>query len=333
MFGLIDIIKDIYSNNNKITQKDIQSIKDIEESQEYKSFHKLTDEKFFSNTEEWKQVIDKKTKYMHLINKVQFTDIAKLSSLMIDLYSPMLSWLYMWERDCRYFLLGIIKIKDIKKINNKDSFEYIEEVFTYNKSEDGGVTVVSQMKKFIENIPQKGIPNGKTLQKFILKQLFKIEKIEDFYRIQKLRNSIEHYDYFKKRDANYYKNIKQECLQNYSILDFYTNIAKKILCYNKKLQNNVVPKIVNILEKHKIISKGKKLSHDKGKYYKYFLSQDFVKAVSNLLNYPNKTNECKEKKKKPFKLSKDRKIILDSKLISDKCEYICPIKHQNDMKK
>ena len=187
------------------------------------------------------------------------------------------------------------------------------------------------MKNFIENIPKK-IHNGKTLQKFILKQLFKIEKIEDFYCIQKLRNSIEHYDYFKKRDANYYKNIKQECLQNYSILDFYTNIAKKILCYNNKLQNNVVPKIVNILEKHKIIWEGKKISDDKGKYYKYFLSQGFVKAVSNLLNYPNKTNECKEKKKKPFKLNEGRKIILDSKLISDKCEYL-PYKKSRWLKK
>ena len=107
------------------------------------------------------------------------------------------------------------------------------------------------------------------------------------------------------------------------------------MCYNKKLQNNVVPKIVNILEKHKIIWEGKKLSHDKGNYND-FLSQGFVKAVSNLLNYPkkypNKTNECKEKKKKPFKLNENREIILDSKLISDKCEYICPIKSQNDRK-
>ena len=331
MFGLIDIIKEVYSNNKIKKEEDIEEIKNIENSQRYKSFHKLTDEKSFSNKKEWKLVIDTKTQYMHLINKVQFTDIGKLSSLMIDLYSPMLSWLYMWERDCRYFLLGIIKIKDIKKIENIDSFEYIKNVFTFGKGKDGGTTIVSQIENFIKNIPNK-IHNGKTLQKFILKQLFKIKEIEDFYCIQKLRNSIEHYDYFKKRDANYYKNIKQECLQNYSILDFYTNIAKKILCYNKKLQNNVVPKIVNILEKHKIIWEGKKLSHDKGKYYKDFLSQGFVKAVSNLLNYPNKTNECKEKKKKPFKLNEGRKIILDSKLISDECEYICPIKSQNDRK-
>ena len=60
----------------------------------------------------------------------------------------MLSWLYMWERDCRYFLLGIIKIKDIKKIGNKDSFEYIKNVFTYGKG--NGRTIVNQMKNFIE---------------------------------------------------------------------------------------------------------------------------------------------------------------------------------------
>lgn len=298
MYFTYNIIKKIYKPD--ITISDIKSLKEIEGEDFYKNFHVLNDSNSFNNTEQWIKTVNAKNQYMQIKNKVEFANIQKLSDLIIDIYSFLISWCYTWERDLEYFLLGLSKIKGISQSE-------VRNIFIYD-----GNSIGKKLNPYIAN-SKNGI--------FIETQFFKNNR----KNITTYRNRIDHFYYFNVNNKE-------------SLIALYNKIYN-MLCYNKKLQNNVFPKLINILESHKIVCK-KQVKQQYNNQNKSktaikeiklkFLGEDFIKSIPQLLNYPEGTNNNYTISNKIFNFTyndKNREIILDAELDSDKCTYICPIKN------
>ncbi|MEA4966857.1 MAG: type VI-A CRISPR-associated RNA-guided ribonuclease Cas13a [Bacteroidaceae bacterium] len=296
MYFTYHIIEKIYKI--RVSKTNIEFLANTEKLPEYAKFHMLNNKSAFSDFNQWRVTVTKLVEYMHIKNKVELSNIQKLSDLIIDIYSYLISWCYMWERDLEYFLLALAKIKNTSQKDVKNIFKY------------DGKSSGSKLRIYLSQSAYKN---------FILKLFF---KSNDETIKQKIRNCIDHFNYFKTDN------------KDLSLMSLYNDMYS-LLAYNKKLQNNVFPKLVSVLEDYKIVSKHKKT--DKNQNLKLdFLSDEFVSVIPNLLNYPNTDITRYELFNKIFDFTyqnNQRQVVLKAKLLSDKCTYICPFEKSYDNNK
>lgn len=254
----------------------------------------------FNNIKELKAWKD----YQNTKNKVELNWISTFSDITIDLYSQMISWCYKFERDVSYFLLGITYlVTDDKKL--KDKANDIWEVFTFPDGKERPDGKLRDNKSGVFNTRfadyLKEINNVKTVTDKLFSMNFCINEKKNKLSSDKLqgtRNSIDHFDYFKKNDK--------------SIIDYYFE-CYKLVDYDIKLKHNVFPKFIKVLERNKITSKfnfnnddtiltelisskAKYTINDKGqdkeKLYNVFV-EEFCKMLATLLQYPHESDNIR----------------------------------------
>jgi hypothetical protein len=296
MFATAKIIENLYKNNPalKVKKEDIDEIQRKEKIDEFKNFNNLNNADTFNKDYDiWAKTVNLKNQYTQLLNKVELNYIQKFNDLIIDLYSPLISWCYCWERDLKYFMYAMATIES----KNVDD---IKKMFA-----EGGI--------------------GKNLKENYLKFQTAIDmffKIKDLSKVQNkvnIRNRIAHLDYFKIMDK--------------PLISLYTQMFD-LLSYNKKLQNNIFPKLIKILESHKIVwqkyeNKGSRNIKDKSfakpkDLLLDFVNKDFTDAVAWLITGQPNPNCCGKKMLEFSYDNKIRDVKLKAKLISDKCTYEKP---------
>lgn len=212
MYGLEKVSLNAYSNN-KINKNDLDVIARF-------SVTLLSDEcapqvsfKTIDEAKAWKR-------YQWAKNKVELNYISEFSDIIFDIYSRMISWCYKFERDATYFVCGLSYLRDG---NLSSNMAKAHAVFTYS-SKIGAFN--QRLKNFLKE------ENFKDLFADIFKQK---QGCSDIFSI---RNSVDHFDFFKDNRPN-------------SLLDFYYD-CYRFLSYDIKLRHDVYPTIIKLLERNKI---------------------------------------------------------------------------------
>lgn len=247
MYGVDRIIKEAVKDH-KINKKDFENLKKLRKSVK-NAENETTDFKEFKKNQE------NIREYQNFKSKIELFDIQAYSNIIFDLYSALINWCYLKERDTLYFLLGYYYIKQYwaKDENlNKDILINIYYAYKYGmgmiyRDEEGNEKKYKNSNK--KNVSAKNGLLGAPIQlkkdfinTYIDTKFFENEKIllgrySNSYNNKdsfNLRNEIDHFNYFSTQNE-------------YNLLELYKEMFY-FLGYNKKLQDNVLKKISVVLE-------------------------------------------------------------------------------------
>ncbi|MEG2928559.1 MAG: type VI-A CRISPR-associated RNA-guided ribonuclease Cas13a [Oscillospiraceae bacterium] len=208
--GTFDIIKSIY--NLKI---DGEILKKIADTQREPCYNKFNDVKALTPMEQ-----KKKAEYNFLQNQVELYTVQMLEDILIELYTTLVCWCYMWERDLEYASLGICYL-----LEGQPTVKKVKSIFIYDPSTNKSLSEKLREEK------DKSQKYGELLESLILENK-KLGK-NDFR--MKVRNQIAHWEYFR---TDY---------RQHSLLEYY-NYFYSMFSYSPRLRNSVFPKLISILE-------------------------------------------------------------------------------------
>lgn len=204
---------------NKINGEDIKKYHSYYKEEIQEIYNRIQTKNI--DKEEWAKV----NEYEAIHNRVEFHDFYLYSSILIEMQSQAVSYAYKLERDQYYFLLGVEKIKsdlENKELNKSE----IDDIFTCLN----GGTVNKSLNKYLKL-------NNKThlLHRFFFGEL-------TFNGIS-IRNKIEHFEIFKEINNN----------TDEKMIDQYWQLYNQMLSYDRKIKNNLFPKVMNTLEKYSLL--------------------------------------------------------------------------------
>lgn len=257
MFGMDRTVRNALEH--RVTDDDIKKIKkyiakDLKKVLEQGECHSKKEQKALKQ-------------YQNLKQKVELNDIQTYSDLVFDLYSQLISWCYLYERDQMYLLLGYYYVRQYWPTEGmKDSYPMllnIGNVYRYGKSliMDGGITSqlggtlyeqFKAVKKKYRSMMDKNqlvtpaeMQGGKKKVKLIEwfgEDVLAVEALMNVsqHKIKmennnSFRNYVDHFEYFRKQDLN--------------LLQLYQN-AFYYMGYDRKLQHTVIRKLETILERY-----------------------------------------------------------------------------------
>ncbi len=210
MYGTQKAIEAVYGAN-KVTAGDMTAY--ANHKSEHKSFFqqkKLVD---IENAAELSAEIESRKKhlaYTQNVHKVELFPVQQLQACTLHLYSNLLMWVHIWERDLQFLLLGLgVDPQEVKNI-----FEY------------AGSSMGEGLQNYMRSSP---FPD------MIRKLFFRNERtgIRRGIRRLDLRNQIAHF-----------KNLRTN---QYSIFELY-NLMRDHMSYSRKHQNAVMAKLCSTLE-------------------------------------------------------------------------------------
>lgn len=204
--------------------------------------------------------IDKLYNYIQRKNRIELNDIQKYSEILYDLYAILISYCYVRERDNMYFLLGFFYVKQNhtnkkvdSSISNIDILEQIINIYQfggkvrfnqkidgYNKSNKEFSGTVGTKKRAFDVGYSNYIYAEKNLMNYINNNKISTyakdfyDEIDKCVKISKIRNDIDHFDYFK--------------TTKYSILELFYFVYV-IMFYDLKTQKKVLEKFKNIIKR------------------------------------------------------------------------------------
>ncbi|MBR0173032.1 MAG: type VI-A CRISPR-associated RNA-guided ribonuclease Cas13a [Lachnospiraceae bacterium] len=202
--------------------------------------------------------------FMGLKNRVELRDIVTFSEIITELYGQMLNWCYLRERDLLYFQLGF---HYLCLHNEKEKKEETYYRLTVEDRTVEGAILMQIAGMYIHGVPvwspdQNGQmrrntgTGGKQIGSFLkysemicannaealyLAGMELFENIKEHDNVVALRNSIEHFHYFAKRDR--------------SLLDLYGEIFDRLFTHDVKYRKNVVNMMYNILLSHFVLAR------------------------------------------------------------------------------
>jgi len=178
-------------------------------------YEKIANSRDQVTEDDWKKV----NEYVALKNRVLLQDISDYSTILTEIQSHLISYFYKYERDTMYFLLGLDYLrKSVKKPEINNIFSYQEKGGSVNK----------KLSDYLKN------SMNAIFKKYYDEYIVNSSKVKIDNKT--VRNSIDHFDGFKK-DKSFFE----------IIVNTY-----KVLGYDRKLQNSVFKKLINILEKHRM---------------------------------------------------------------------------------
>lgn len=194
--------------------------------------------------------------YQEIKNHIEFRDLVDYSELMAELQGQLINWCYLRERDMMYFQLGF---HYLCLHNNSEKPEtYKQLVFDSDMGQrrienavlyqicaiyTNGMPIYS----FKNNNIKAGKENASTGVKFgVFKDylpswmagLELFENTKEHEDIFKLRDYIDHFDYFKVQN------------RQRSMLDIYSDIFDRFFSYDMKYRKNTINVLYNILLKY-----------------------------------------------------------------------------------
>ena len=217
---------------------------------------------------------EKLKKFQNIKNRVELLDVMTYEEILIDLYSQLVSWAYMRERDLLYMQLGVAYLA--LNYGDKSYRTRSREMFgddRLNSMEGPGPVNIKNGALLYQLIAMNNpcmtlyeMENGKAtpakksgnsigarvgcLYKGYLNcreevyknglYFFENYQLHD-YIVKHVRNEIDHFKYFRKP-------VK-------SLLELYSEIYTYFFTYDKKLQKSVTFILLNILEKYFVRAK------------------------------------------------------------------------------
>lgn len=252
MYGMDQAVRNALEN--RVTKADIERLK------------KLTAKDLKNVLAEGKCKTAKEQKllkqYQNLKQKVELNDIQTYSDIVFDLYSQLISWCYMHERDQLYLLIGYHYVKQYWPVPDaKPVYPMLQNIcnayrhgYTVKFSSQIASSISAEMydcytmvKKDVKDIGMKKELNTKTkcerLKKWFGEDVFAVEGLKKDCRDKMqmpasnsdFRNYVDHFEYFRKQDI--------------SLLQMYQNVFY-YMGYDRKLQNAVVRKLETVLERY-----------------------------------------------------------------------------------
>lgn len=248
MYGVESVLSKVYLKY-RITKTDLNKLKALR--------NQISEELPKNEAEFCKQ-----REYQNHRGKVELFDIQEYSNIIFDLYTPLIQWCYLWERDSLYYLLGYYYVKQYwaeDKTMYQAMLQNIYNAYHYGRS-------VEIKKEFMPEWDDTKFKEGVSQSALITKKKEKIEKclgisfenIESYLFDKKpkkeskteeaktkkdfnLRNNIDHFHYFYGKDGK-------------SIFELYENMYQK-LKYDRKLQNNLMQRIEDTLQRYHLEAK------------------------------------------------------------------------------
>lgn len=222
-------------------QKSLQAIKNLSFDDTPQNLNLPKNEEEFRN----------QRKYQNHRGKVELFDIQEYSNIIFDLYTPLIQWCYLWERDNLYYLLGYYYVKQFwakDKTMYQAMLQNIYNAYHYGKT-------VELRKEFMPEGTGEALVNLTFSSSLISSKKVRIEKwlgiefeVVEGYLFGKvvekgfnLRNNIDHFHYFYGKDGK-------------SFLELYERMYQR-LKYDRKLQNNVIQRIEDILQRYHLRTK------------------------------------------------------------------------------
>lgn len=237
-YGLTHIIKDLYTDDQKITIKDIEQFEILHEqkdtlslrSQEFfselKSMKKMEKEDFNEVKNKKMSIINsrirlieeknftdingKQNAYSMLKNRLYFNEVNQITKIYIELYSKLIHWVSIYERDARYFLHGLLEIHNISNSKNRGKLT----TYDVSKASESVLSKISDGNRYEKN--------------------FLLSTVDE----SNIRNLIAHFNYFSGNDR--------------PLIEYFSDVQKDLLKYSKKYQKDVFISISAIFEKNGI---------------------------------------------------------------------------------
>lgn len=296
MFGFSEKCNAIYMDN-LITRQDIAKLKSLET--ECENLEKtLSDQEKALKLKEYEQIK----------NKVQLNWISRTSDILMDIYSFMVSYCYMFERDTTYFTCAVDYLEKIEsnepklstKINLSDAskvFKYDNDHRVYNKRLTNFITNHKKTQLYNDlfqcEFPNK--ENKQQMKKPINNQSSAVNTQNNNSPFT-ARNSIDHFDFLSANRVDK------------KIMSYYSDVYD-LISYDKKLKNSAYPKITKYLEskniratfkfsfnkdkknksiiefdKFETFKTGEKNTNSESKIKVPIYSEEFIMALKNILS-------------------------------------------------
>ena len=259
MYGIDELFIGVY-RKNRIKLSDYQS---------YYRLSKELESVFKSGVCKSEDEVKKLKKFQHMKNRVEMTDIATFTGIVNDLYSQLISWTYLRERDFMYYLLGYYYVKlyqtesvqndsplrtitssDVSKAFSIQNGAVLYQIVAMNTP---GLPLIVFEKDGKPSLDTANAANGTGIKvvRFVLDYLGGEETYSDVlaffgnYKknnddVVKMRNYIDHFSYF----AGYER----------SLMDLYSDFFDRFFEYDQKLHKSVSFVFKNILLRYFVIS-------------------------------------------------------------------------------
>ena len=287
-FGHLSLLRPIFAQH-PIASADVEALQTLECADgtglseiaraqgDRKKLHKeLSRKKAISNDElkRYQSVLKTITEHRDLCAKVRLTNHLRLHRLMMRLWSRLLDFAGLWERDCFFVCLALMKRKGLEPKNVWPEPSEREKRRRFRKGE-------AKLNDFIGTLVWKEVNT-----------LFSGTK-RDPSRLRNIRNALAHFDFRSKVWSN---NLTQP--------DFttYVNKVRDLMAYDRKLKNAVSKSVIDILDEegftltwdmndeyrlHNPVIKSKELQHFKksksnGKICEPMHNGQLVAMVSSL---------------------------------------------------
>lgn len=237
-----------------------------------KSEFQYEDESNITDSNKLSEYYKNKYEYIALRNKVLLYDISTMSNTIFELYGKLISYMYRYERDQMYFLLGFMYLLYInddkidKNINHKN-ITTVKNIFIYgkdlqdnDKDKDSKKSINSKFNIFFNTKKNKNIDEDNinllrdNINILMYKSKFQNLKTNDKHNkfFTDSRNSIDHFVLFKNNSYLYDKiqslnndieNIKKQKLETELSKENKNELKKEI----KSLENNIKRKETEII--------------------------------------------------------------------------------------
>lgn len=237
IYGFDSIISEALSSK-KVNEKDIADMYELK---------KKLDDVFKTGSCKTKEEQENLVAFQQLKNKVELVDISIYSDIINDLYSHLIGWAYLRERDLMYFQLGFYYCK-LFHADTVDKDSHLRKIDGANVSITDGAVLYQIAAMYTYDLPvydRKGNPGkasavGSSIKRFVndyCKEdihndpytynngLCFFEDMRDHDSFSDLRNDIAHMKYFS--------------ICKKSIVSLYSDIYNGFFRYDRKLQNSV----------------------------------------------------------------------------------------------
>lgn len=311
-------IKDYYALKNKLCFPQKNSDKAV--------FKKLKCE----YPEEQKCLIE----FQQLKNRVELMDITIYSDIIMDMYSQLITWSYMRERDLLYMQLGVAylalyhgekryKKDDIfsdKRLNvlsgdiNIKEGAILYQLTAINTSTLDMYRVVEGSAQKIKDISKTiGGRNTKFTDEYLNGTNMKNESEMIYNNALCFFENVNMHDYIIKKLRNYIDHFKFLAKSDRSILELYSEVYSYYFTYSRKLQKSVSFSLLNVLERYFVMTKlemkgiKKKITYDNKKDKEKTVKRvDFKHGILDAIKMNYKNIKYEDKYKNYFIKDKDK---------------------------
>lgn len=208
-------------------------------------------------------------RYQEAKQKIELTELQSYSNLLYDCYAPLVNWCYIRERDTLYLLFGYYYMKQFWPLQDGPVYpmlKLINRVYQYGQELQFTLPVDIPAESAIRESWKRAKKNNlltlqgdaristrrKRMQSWFGEDVFGVEELmygskdrfapyyaqsaaEREARYRKFRNDIDHFEYFRTQPVS--------LLQLYQTAYYYMG-------YDRKLQNTVITKLQNVLERY-----------------------------------------------------------------------------------